>query len=183
MPVLIGIGHKKQHGKDTIADYLVEKYGFKKTSWAERLKAGINEWHGWDDRHAYGELKEVVDPYFGYAPRKAYQDIGTNLMRNQWMSDFWVKCAMRQIQGWLDQGYSVVVPDTRFPNEAQAVREAGGQVWKVHRPSLPSNDQHESETALDGWDGWDWVITNDGTLDDLYQRAEHCLDPLKSIIG
>lgn len=192
MPVLIGIGYRKRSGKDTIADYLVERHGFKKMSWADLLKAGVNAWHGWDERHAYGELKEVVDPYWGYTPRKAYQEIGTDLMRNQWRETFWVDCAMRQIKEWMDQGHSVVVPDTRFENEAKAVLLAAGQLWRVDRPSLPAPNppprnrlvrwfntrilgkkyDHDSEVGLYWWDEWTQIFTNDGTLDDLYAKVE-----------
>jgi hypothetical protein len=47
-------------GKDTIADKLVEQYGWKKYSFADPIKQVVNALFGWDERHAEGELKEVV---------------------------------------------------------------------------------------------------------------------------
>ena len=117
MTLLISLGYRARHGKDEIADYLVRTYGFVKVSWADSLKQGVNLWHGWDDRHAYGELKEVVCPKWGYTPRFAYQNIGTNCIRMHHDPDFWVKAAMLKISKLIDDGYNVCVPDTRFLNE------------------------------------------------------------------
>lgn len=36
--MIIGIGGEKKHGKDTVADYLKEKYGYKKMAFADKLK-------------------------------------------------------------------------------------------------------------------------------------------------
>jgi hypothetical protein len=36
--MIIGIGGEKQHGKDTVANYLVSKYGYTKKAFADRLK-------------------------------------------------------------------------------------------------------------------------------------------------
>ena len=177
-PRLIGLGYRKHSGKDTIADHLMVAHGFNyKLSWADKLKEGVNAWHGWDERHSHGHLKEVVDPYWGYSPREAYQKIGTDLMRNQWMETFWVKAGMRQVLTWLDEGKSVLIPDTRFPNECQAILDHGGEVWQVHRPSLPSDDLHASETALDGFTGWTRTIENDGTLAELLVKVDSIIVP------
>lgn len=37
--MIIGVGGEKQHGKDTVANYLVSKYGYSKKAFADRLKA------------------------------------------------------------------------------------------------------------------------------------------------
>lgn len=174
MSYLVGVSFRKEHGKDTVADHLVQAWGFKKLAWAGLLKQGINLWHGWDDRHGYGELKEVIDPYWGYSPRTAYEDIGTKLMRDRWMSDFWIKAACRQIDTLLAEGTDVVLCDTRFVNEAEAIKSRGGAVWHVHRPSKPPADPEKdppSEIGLLGYESFDEVIVNDKTLPDLYQAT------------
>lgn len=196
--VLISLGFRKRSGKDEIADYFVSSHGFKKLGWADLLKAGVNTWHGWNERHAFGDLKEVVDPYWGYSPREAYQKIGTDLMRWRWRESFWVDCAMLQVKAWLSQGHSVVIPDSRFPNEAEAVLNAGGHIWRVDRPCLPAPNlmpkgllsrlqhkirgqayadkyDHPSETSLLGFAAWSDVIVNDGTIPDLRMRADAAL--------
>ena len=198
---LIGVGHIKRSGKDTVADHLVEHHGFTKMSWASLLKEGVNTWHGWDERHATGDLKEVVDKYWGYTPRYAYQNIGTNCIRDHHMRDFWVRAAMRKVNELLEAGTSVVLADTRFPNECEAVLEAGGECWRIDRPSLPvpvppPNNayvrlvykfwvqvfrdstfeyDHASETSLLDFTRWSHIIANDGTLDELYAKVDESL--------
>lgn len=182
-PLFISLGYRKQHGKDVVADHLVKAYGFKKIGWADKLKAGVNEWHGWDGRHAYGDLKEVVDDYFGYSPREAYQRIGTDLMRNQWMQDFWIRCAMRQVDRWMQQGFSVVVNDSRFPNEAEAVLQADGELWRIDRPGMPAPDReqdHPSELGLMDFNGWSRVLVNDETIEDLHRKVDLVLQELRA---
>jgi hypothetical protein len=56
--------------------------------------------------------------------------------------------------------------DVRFPNEAELIESYGGILIRVIRPGLPTDDLHESETALDGYEV-DHELVNDGTLDDL----------------
>ena len=191
MANLVGLGFQKRSGKDTVADILVENFGYVKLSFADLLKEGVNLWHGWDERHGWGELKEVVDEYWGYTPRYAYQFIGTDCIRNVHMQNFWVMAAMNKANALLKSGTSVVFADCRFPNEVDAVKQAGGQVVLIDRPSLgkpkkrPDNPlcayvrekfmgevfDHASETALLSYDEWDHVIVNDGSLGDLREKV------------
>lgn len=69
-----------------------------------------------------------------------------------------------------DQKPNWIISDLRFPNEAEAIKARGGFIVRVNRvePAKegPEMVRHISETALDKQD-FDWVIENDGTLDDL----------------
>lgn len=71
------------------------------------------------------------------------------------------------------------VTDVRFPNEADHIRRAGGKIIKVVRPSLEGmqTDSHASETNIDKIDA-DFLLTNDGTLDDLASKVEGLLPEL-----
>ena len=76
-----------------------------------------------------------------------------------------------------------IITDVRFPNEAKAIKDRGGVVIRVNRPlerlgnsKLPklrhtSITQHPSETALDDYDDFDYVIENDGTVQDLIDKV------------
>lgn len=75
-----------------------------------------------------------------------------------------------------------IITDTRFPNEAKAIKENGGIVIKVVR-ELPKQEYttleqkvglHPSETALDNWE-FDEVIENDKGLDKLLYMTEKLL--------
>lgn len=172
--MIIGLGFRKRAGKDEIANYLQWRYGYARAAFAEPLKEAAKIIFGWTDAHVHGELKEVVDEFWGFTPRWALQTMGTEAMRNNIDQQIWVKATMRKVVGVGD----IVVTDVRFPNEAEAIKAAGGVLWRVDRPDLgPATDLHPSETALLGYDAWDAVIVNDGSLQDLGRKVEEALNP------
>jgi len=63
--------------------------------------------------------------------------------------------------------FHLVIPDVRFPNEMDFVREYGGECWLVKRPGYKDVTGHESEKMAGQEDTWDRVILNQGTLVDL----------------
>lgn len=87
--------------------------------------------------------------------REVMQHIGTNIFREM-LPDIWIDTTIRRIQQEMPE--LAIVTDVRFPNEVEGIQKAGG---KVIRLTLnPHNSQHESETALDNYDGFDAVIDN-----------------------
>lgn len=56
-----------------------------------------------------------------------------------------------------------IITDTRFPNEAQAIKDAGGIVIRVDRPGVKAINAHPSETGLDDWN-FDHKIMNGSDL-------------------
>lgn len=65
------------------------------------------------------------------------------------------------------------ITDMRFPNEYDAIKSKNGIVIRINRPGVPVND-HPSETALDNFK-FDYIINNDGTLEDFKIKVEDCL--------
>ncbi|HXQ34297.1 MAG TPA: hypothetical protein VN843_09810 [Anaerolineales bacterium] len=90
---------------------------------------------------------------------------GTDLRRVEFGENYWVDKTVAQIKK--ENPDVALITDTRFPNEAQAVKDLGGYTFNVTRlnadgslfiaPDRPAN--HVSETALDGW-AWDLKIVN-----------------------
>lgn len=172
---IIGIGYKKRSGKDAIAEHL-GTYGYHRVAFADKLKAVAKVMFNWTDAHFEEPLKERVDPFWGFSPRKGLQLLGTEAGRQVFGNDIWVKHVNRHIAE-VNEEYgrrlNWVIPDVRFPDEIKAVKGWGGVVWKVNRPQIMLGyDGHESETALDDYRDWDEVIVNDGTLADLYGRVD-----------
>jgi hypothetical protein len=102
--IIIGITGKKFHGKDTVADCLVTNYSFTKMAFADPLKEVCKTLFGFSDAQLYGKEKETKDPKWKITPRKAFQFIGTDLIRNMMYrlipgigKDFWVYCLMHKI--------------------------------------------------------------------------------------
>ena len=59
--MIIGLSGKKRVGKDTVADYLVSKYGFIKYSFADPIKAVAKILFGFSENQLYGNNKEEID--------------------------------------------------------------------------------------------------------------------------
>jgi hypothetical protein len=94
--------------------------------------------------------------------RQLLQRTGTDAGRRVLGENVWVDAVMADLPDT-----DVVFTDCRFPNEAQAIKDAGGYLVRVTRPGFePGPDAHESETALDGYPH-DFEIKNTGTLEDL----------------
>lgn len=183
MALLVGVGHKKRRGKDTIANRLVDKHGFMRVSWADPMKEAAGIIFDWDYEHLYGDLKEVIDPRWGFSPRWAIIRFGTEACRDNIDKNIWVKSTWFRIQKiWKkNPNMGIVVPDVRFPNEAAFIREKGGVLWRVDRDIPPDeNSSHESEVALDSYDDWDVIIQNNSDLAHLYGMTDAALEQAKA---
>lgn len=143
----------------------------------------------WDDTGTH--IKSSV-----LTPRKILQLLGTEAGRNIIHPNIWVNALMSEYKRpsyWEDRYYDEVnkkgfsgreevwgdlpnwvISDMRFPNELEAVKKRKGITIRVNRPSVKSEDEHESETALDNAT-FDHVIVNDGTIEDLTEKVKQIL--------
>jgi hypothetical protein len=58
----------------------------------------------------------------------------------------------------------IIIKDIRFENEAEYIRNLGGEVWHIIRPNAGVINDHSSETGIAIREG-EVVIYNEGTLD------------------
>lgn len=171
--MLIGIAGKAGSGKDTAASYLCARHGFVTVAFATKLKQLLADLFGLTREQLYGNLKEVDDPRYGLSPRVMMQHFGQS-MRALW-PDIWVQHLRQQLETMLAVGMRVAVTDVRQANEAQMIRELGGYLVKVERPGAGARNgipNHETESWVDKGSAWDLVITNDASLEKLYQQVE-----------
>jgi hypothetical protein len=166
--MIIGFGYTARSGKDTAGDHLARKYLFTKTSFAGPLKLACQTIFGFN-HYQVTSAKEDIDQYWGITPRAALQRVGTDLLRNQFREDIWVKSVERYIK--TNKAMNWVITDVRFPNEADAIKRWGGYVYRIDRPGAGVG-AHESETAMADYPRWDGVIVNDSTLPEFYRRVE-----------
>ena len=157
--MIIGISGKAGSGKDTVADYLVQSYGFTKVSFASTLKnmlsaAGFPEPSNRDD-------KEKLIDGFDFSWRHAAQTLGTEWGRVCLDDDIWVKLTMRN----LEPHRNYVFSDVRFPNEADAIRNIGHIIHLSGRMvDLGNASQHTSEVPLE-------VKAEDAVIENIYDKA------------
>jgi hypothetical protein len=76
--------------------------------------------------------------------REVMQFVGTDIFRKM-KNDVWAGATIKKIAQ--EKPALAIIADCRFPNEVQAIKEAGGIVIKLTRN--PYNSNHESEVALD----------------------------------
>jgi hypothetical protein len=176
--MIISLSGKKRSGKGTIADHL-KRHGWLEVSWAEPLKEIIGRGlFGLNDAQMYGdtESKEAIIPEWNMSAREILQKVGTDMFRQHICDDFWVRIGIRNIKKCLAQNpnINIVISDTRFPNEANAIKELGGYLIWVHRDNNPhANDRHPSETALDDYRGWNKIVSaDDGDLESLKAQTD-----------
>lgn len=145
--MIIGIAGFQGSGKDTIADYLQNIYGFKRDSFAATLKDAVSAVFGWDRELLEGRTtesrawREQVDAWWAkrldmpnLTPRLVLQKWGTEVARKSWHDDTWIA----SLENKLSKAHNdIVITDVRFPNEIEAVRNAGGIVIRVVRGSEP----------------------------------------------
>lgn len=170
--LLVGLCGPAGCGKDTVAQML-SPHGFHKYTLALAMKQGLEVMLGiplsvWDNRVA----KEAVVPWIGKSPRQLAQTLGTEWGRNLIHQDLWVN---RMLREWDTVRQSVsprmVVTDVRFDNEALAIINAGGTVWKIEREGVAPVAAHVSEAGvspalIEG------VIKNYSSLDALRQNVD-----------
>ena len=159
---LIGIAGPARAGKDTLASYLLDNLSddWSRSSFADPLK---------DMLRAIGvdcsdDKKAVIDDSYGATPRHMMQTLGTEWGRHMIDGDIWVKAFAR-----LNAGKCVIVPDVRFEDEAELVREHGVLIHLVGRGGIEGN--HVSENAIEFKPG-DIVIDNSRDLAWLHSQVD-----------
>lgn len=157
----VGLSGKAGSGKDTAADYLVEKYGFVKFAFADPIKDGLQAMFNLDYEMLYGSLREAKLEDLQTTPRIMAQTLGTEWGRNLIHPDVWVIALQRKITDYIestlaitpDADIKIVVSDVRFENEASWIRQGlgGGIVVHVERGEygqLVGIDGHASERLI-----------------------------------
>jgi hypothetical protein len=178
--MLVGVGSTARAGKDTAANALVRDLGFTKISFATPLKdlaaladpiilpgqssvntpshnrlswvlRGSGGWEAAKDR--YPEVRRILQA-LGVGARAVFGE------------DFWIDQAFKLA----NRQEHVVIPDVRFINEAQAIKDKGGFLVKINRPGHGIGD-HRSERELADWTDWDLTVDNNATIPELEHQV------------
>lgn len=115
-------------------------------------------------------INKTVEPW---SVRRLMQTLGTDIVCNMVDRMYWLKLfAIDYVDSFHDELDYYVVPDTRQDHELDAARAMGAMVIHIVRPGNESSkDSHITEAGLPIRAG-DIVITNDGSLEDLYSEIE-----------
>lgn len=160
---------KARHGKDTIALAIKNAYVGKKVinlSYGSYIKAFAKNISDWDGSE---ETK----------PRELLQHLGTEVIRNNIDKDFFIKRLCNDIRVYSYYFDVITVSDARFPDEVITPKKLFDDVITIKvvrnnfETSLSVDEQkHSTETALDGFNDFDYVIENNGSIDDLNEKVK-----------
>lgn len=167
MKVIAISGHAR-NGKDTVAQMLQKQlredgYTVLITHYADLLKYICKTFFEWDGR------KDEKG-------RSLLQYVGTDVVRAK-NPDYWVDFVSDILNLFDGRWDYVIIPDTRFPNEFNRLKERGFNAvhLRVVRPDFASQlteeqQTHLSETALNDI-APDYCIYNTGDLKELNNRV------------
>ena len=182
---VVGFGCTAQVGKDTATEYLEKKYPgrVKRVAFADKLKQVCILLFGLSDEQCYGskEIKETVDPRYGMSPREIMQKVGEGMRKIY--PEIWVDTVFyTTIPDHEKDGYDFfVVSDVRYPNEGDKIHAENGTLVKVLRDGggVEVGADHSSETAMQDYTNFDFIIDNNGTFQEYYERLDKLMEEIE----
>ena len=166
--MIIGLTGYAQSGKDSVANILVNNYGYTRVAFADPIRELLYQMNPAVKDGGY-RVQSTVDAYGWDVAKTAFPEVRTLLQnlgvgaRKTFGEMFWVQQALRKVHF---EG-NFVITDVRFPNEADAIRKYdNSQIWRIKRSGVDPVNAHASETAMDG-ERVDQIFVNNGTLEDL----------------
>jgi len=182
---IISLSGKIGSGKDTIADIIMQ----------------YTPYHDWEIKKFAGKLKDIAEilsgvpkinfedqefkkqdmgSEWGMTYRDLLQKLGTEAMRNGLHENVWVNALFADYHFNIEEDEQMpnwLITDCRFTNELEAVKTHKGITIKVIRDSGNTiGTTHASETALDDYTEWDYVVDNNGSIEDLKTQVFSILE-------
>jgi predicted MPP superfamily phosphohydrolase len=162
--LLIGISGKARSGKDTLANFILEKIpSLGRAAFAAQIKKEYDLQHG---TNTLGDEKEKI------RHREGLIQLGLELTRDD---------PNHIIDKTLAISRPLLITDVRLIAEADAIRAQGGLLIRVnasyetlaHRsgPAYETIRHTRNEVQLDSYDHWDYVLSNDSSLEEFEAQA------------
>ena len=210
--MIIGIVGHIGSGKDTVGNIITQHTQGRRDSFAAPLKDVCASIFGWERKLLEGdtiesrEFRETPDIFWtrntgidNFTPRLALQLMGTDVLRDHFHSDIWIKSLEYRMRK-VNKSDTTVITDARFQNELDIIKQLGGTIIWVQRGELPDwyvtavaanagnvvskrimttrhRDIHQSE--------WDWagysvdhIISNTGTMSELEFKTLSVLEQI-----
>ena len=170
---ILGITGKMFSGKDTVAEFIHFVFRNSKiTSFAYPMKQMMIDYFGFTHEDLYTvEGKNHYNEFWGMTNRDALQKIGTECFRNNFHVDTWLKTM--EVNIFNDPTKLIIIPDVRFPNEAELIHALNGVILKIVRDDVvrdPNQMAHASESLIDQI-SHDMLIVNDKDRTSLFKSA------------
>ena len=174
--MIIGLSGYAQAGKDTVAQILVQEYGYSRIAFADIIRTAVYrlnpivtydgmrlahlvDLEGWDIAKTAPEVRRLL------------QVMGSEVGRDLIDPQIWVELTLSTTK----PTDKIVISDVRYSNEAEEIKWKKGQIWRISRidRDAPVN-AHRSESDMDSWH-FDQYVANNGTIRDLQDEVAKCL--------
>jgi dephospho-CoA kinase len=181
--MIIGLSGYAQTGKDTVAEYLISNYGYRRVAFADPIREAlyrlnpvvpVGEFQSTHLAQAVNGLGWEETKRISPETRRLLQVLGTEVGREMFGPDFWVNQAMRNASKF----DKIVLTDVRYPNEYRAIKNRDGVIIRIVKPGTTAVNEHSSETALDNF-SFDATIVNDGSIHDLGKKIDSVIKGVK----
>ena len=133
--------------------YKVELYGNSPKNYADQKTIYCDK----ESVEQYSNNDDHIVTYNRMKIREFLQRLGTDSIRDHLHLNAWVNslmCDYNTNSKW-------VISDCRFLNEIEAVKKNNGITIRIYRTDQILKDLHISETALDNYDKFDYIINNE----------------------
>lgn len=158
-------------GKYTVIDIML-----KAISYLTSRKHLVGTYEGSPMNYVERAVADVINTIEDdWSVRRLMQTLGTDIVVDHFDKMYWVKwCTDEYADNFEDYNY-FIVPDVRQEHEISFARAMGATIIHVVRPDQETiKDSHITERGLPVMPG-DIVITNDGSLEELYKKIDKVL--------
>lgn len=174
-PLIYLISGKARHGKDTTAGMIKNYYeqngkkviNLQYSSYIKEYAKKISNWDGSEETK----------------PRELLQQLGTNIIRKKIDSLFFVDAIIKDMKVYSFFFDVIVVSDVRTPEEIDYPKQNFDNVISFNIRRVNFEDglteeqrKHYTEIALDNYDKFDYIVENDGTIEDLNIKVNKILE-------
>lgn len=172
--MIVGLSGYARAGKNEAAKGL-EPLGFRSVGFADKVREFLETLNPYVNPGV--RLQQVIGEYgwdgykethFGPEIRGLLQRLGTDCGRELVDPNIWVNATFGEMNAPHAQDFAVT--DVRFVNEAKAIKDRRGIMIRLEKAGVGPVNNHPSETALDDYDGFDYIIKNDGTVEELHRK-------------
>lgn len=167
------ISGKAETGKNKVAILLKEIYENKNkktinvayASYLKEYAKNILNWDGNEDKK----------------PRDFLQHLGVEIIKKQIDNKMLIRRIIEDIKVYSNYFDVVTISDARFKEEIEDIKNNFNDVISIHILEKANNlttlqKKHITEIALDGYQNYDYEISNNGTIDELKKSLEKIID-------
>jgi len=178
-PLIYLISGKARHGKDTTANIMKDYYEqrgdkviiLQYSSYIKEYAKKISNWDGSEETK----------------PRQLLQQLGTDVIRKKIDSLFFVDAMLKDFKVYSYFFDVIIVSDVRTPEEIEYPKNNFNNVnaFNIIRVNFDNGlteeqRKHYTEIALDNYNKFDYIVMNDGTIEDLKNKVNKILEAIKN---